>query len=78
MRAVSRRPSSRAGCGAATGWPCTPGAGTVRLGYGQVLGRPCSTAAKIGRILQRQGWTGEVTVCPACATGDRHRSDQAG
>ncbi len=41
--------------------------GTVRLGYGQVLGRPCSTAAKVGLLLQQRGWEGRPTRCPACA-----------
>ncbi|GAA3550617.1 hypothetical protein [Nocardioides daeguensis] len=41
---------------------------TVRLGYGQVLGRPCSTAAKLGRLLQARGWQGEPTVCPRCTS----------
>lgn len=53
-------------------------AGTVRLGYGQVLGRPCSTAAKVGLLLQQQGWPGQATTCPDCRTDDRQRSDQAG
>jgi hypothetical protein len=40
---------------------------TVRLGWGQVFGRPCATAAKIGRLLQQRGWTGQVRACPRCA-----------
>lgn len=39
---------------------------TVRLGWGQVVDRPCSTAAKVGRILRRRGWTGTVGACPRC------------
>jgi hypothetical protein len=39
---------------------------TVRLGYGQVVGRGCVTAAKVGRILQRKGWTGAPVRCPQC------------
>lgn len=39
---------------------------TVRLTYGQVLGAPCRTAARIGQLLGRGGWSGEVTPCPAC------------
>lgn len=42
---------------------------TVRLGYGQVLGRPCSTAAKLGLLLQRRGWRGAPLTCSACQTG---------
>ncbi len=52
---------------------------TVRLGYGQVFGRSCSTAWKIGRLLQLRGWAGEVTPCPDCPRyADRRGSDQAG
>ncbi|WP_374458095.1 type IV toxin-antitoxin system AbiEi family antitoxin domain-containing protein [Nocardioides sp.] len=32
------------------------GLGTVRLTWGQVVGRPCCTAAKLSRILVRAGW----------------------
>ncbi|WP_210649212.1 hypothetical protein [Nocardioides sp. SYSU D00065] len=32
------------------------GRGTVRLTYGQVVGRPCSTAAKLSALLERDGW----------------------
>lgn len=42
-------------------------AGTVRLGYGQVLGRACGTAGKLGRLFQLQGWPGEAIPCPRCA-----------
>lgn len=40
---------------------------TVRLGYGQVMGRSCTTAAKVGRLLQHRGWQGAPTVCVRCA-----------
>ena len=43
------------------------GADTIRLGYGQVLGRPCVTAAKLGRLFQRRGWDGSATACPECS-----------
>lgn len=36
---------------------------TLRLGWGQVFGRPCSTAAKIGRVLRARGWTGTPAQC---------------
>jgi len=36
----------------------TDGRSTVRLGWGQVFERPCSTAAKVGRLLQLAGWSG--------------------
>ena len=39
---------------------------TVRVSYGQVFERACSTAQKIGAILQRRGWDGEVKPCPDC------------
>ncbi|MCY4726780.1 hypothetical protein NYO98_10880 [Nocardioides sp. STR2] len=32
------------------------GHATVRLTWGQVVGRPCSTAAKLSLLLQRDGW----------------------
>jgi hypothetical protein len=40
---------------------------TVRLTHGQVFRDGCATAAKIGRLLQRRGWTGQPTRCPDCA-----------
>ena len=40
---------------------------TTRLGYGQVFGRSCSTAAKLGRLFQLRGWPGAATRCPHCA-----------
>lgn len=39
---------------------------TIRLGWGQAVGRPCSTARKLGRILRRLWWDGQVTPCPDC------------
>lgn len=38
---------------------------TVRLTYGLVLGSPCRTAARIARLLQRGGWTGQSHGCGA-------------
>lgn len=41
---------------------------TLRLGYGQIFERPCSTASKVGSVLNRRGWTGRVHSCGAqCA-----------
>lgn len=40
--------------------------GTVRLGYGHIFDRGCSTAVKIGRILRARGWAGAVLLCPDC------------
>ena len=43
------------------------GKATVRIRWGQVFGRPCRTAERIGRILRRRGWTGHPTPCgPDC------------
>lgn len=39
---------------------------TLRLGSGQVFGRPCSTAQKVAAVLTRRGWTGQVHRCPSC------------
>ena len=39
---------------------------TVRLGFGQVYDRPCSTAAKVALVLQHHGWTGEPVRCDEC------------
>jgi hypothetical protein len=39
----------------------------IRIGWGQAVRRPCSTAAKIGRVLNRLGWKDTVTPCPDCA-----------
>ncbi|GAB7002691.1 hypothetical protein JCM18899A_01620 [Nocardioides sp. AN3] len=39
---------------------------TVRLGWGQVFDRPCSTAGKVGALLQLHGWGGTVTRCHRC------------
>jgi hypothetical protein len=38
----------------------------IRIGWGQAVGRPCATAAKIGRILNRLGWSDRVVPCPQC------------
>ena len=43
---------------------------TVRLGRGQVYGRPCRTAAKVATLLRLRGWTGTIRLCgPDCAAG---------
>ena len=39
---------------------------TVRLGWGQVVDRPCLTARHVGALLRRQGWAGELRSCPLC------------
>jgi hypothetical protein len=43
------------------------GLGTVRLGWGQVFGRPCRTAGRIAILLQQRGWQGRPLPCgPTC------------
>ncbi|QYJ05681.1 hypothetical protein KUV85_08375 [Nocardioides panacisoli] len=42
------------------------GADTVRLGYAQVVARPCATAAKIAALLRRRGWEGALRPCADC------------
>jgi len=44
---------------------------TVRLGFGQAHERACSTAVKLGAVMNRLGWSDEAEECPACATGCR-------
>jgi hypothetical protein len=39
---------------------------TVRIGYGQVFDRGCSTAWRIGSILLDRGWRGSPTNCRLC------------
>jgi hypothetical protein len=46
------------------------GRATVRLGYGQVFERPCTTALRIALLLRRGGWTGKPHACqPQCPLG---------
>ncbi|GED98041.1 hypothetical protein [Gordonia crocea] len=39
---------------------------SLRLGWGQVVGRPCLTAAKVAAKLRRLGWSGQLARCPKC------------
>lgn len=40
---------------------------TLRLSWGQVHVRPCSTAAKVAAVLARRGWAGSLAACgPGC------------
>lgn len=39
---------------------------TLRFGWEEVVGEPCAVARQIGRMLRRQGWTGEMALCPRC------------
>lgn len=44
------------------------GHASVRLGWGQVFGRPCASARRLALILARHGWTGSPLPCSeACA-----------
>jgi hypothetical protein len=40
------------------------GRATVRLSWGQVIDRPCTTASKISQLLQRHGWSGRPIRAP--------------
>jgi hypothetical protein len=40
---------------------------SLRLSWGQVHARPCSTAAKVAAVLAHRGWAGSVAACgPRC------------
>jgi hypothetical protein len=39
---------------------------TVRLGWAQVVRDHCRSAGRLGVLLQRGGWKGSPTPCPAC------------
>lgn len=49
---------------------------TVRVGWGQVSRRQCTTALRIGTLLQASGWPGTVRRCPVCP-GDPIRGPRA-
>jgi hypothetical protein len=36
---------------------------TVRLGWGQVFGRPCRTVTRVAVLLRQRGWTGSPRPC---------------
>ena len=43
------------------------GLATLRLGWRQVVDRPCATAGKVARLLVLRGWTGRPHACsPGC------------
>jgi hypothetical protein len=42
------------------------GQDTRRISWGQVFDRPCRTAHRIGLLLQKRGWPGEVLRCREC------------
>lgn len=39
---------------------------TVRIGWGQVFGTPCRTAALLADLFGQRGWGGTARRCPAC------------
>ena len=39
---------------------------TVRLTYGQVFARGCTTVLKVAALLERRGWPGPLVPCPDC------------
>lgn len=48
---------------------------TVRLGWGQIFGSPCRTAARLGVLMVERGWQGAPSPCPACrGVDDRSRT----
>jgi hypothetical protein len=47
---------------------------TIRLGWGQAVGRPCVTARKLARVLQGRGWLGNPRSCPKCRRGESQSS----
>lgn len=44
---------------------------SIRLGWGQVYDRPCTTAVKVGQMLGNLGWPGKPAKCPRCTTTRR-------
>ncbi len=50
------------------------GRSTVRLGWGQVFGRPCRTAGQVAALLHQRGWDGAMHPCgPDCRAGNAAR-----
>jgi hypothetical protein len=56
------------------------GARTLRFGWPDVTAHRCRTAAEVGTILRRRGWTGTVRRCgPACTVaGPTRRAGEEG
>lgn len=42
---------------------------TIRLGWGQVIGDPCTTARKLARVLRQRGWAGQPRRCRSAECG---------
>lgn len=53
------------------------GYSTVRLGWGQVFGSPCRTAARLGVLLQQRGWQGVPQACSSCPPESRRSRTSA-
>ncbi len=57
------------------------GTQTLRYGWPDVTERRCGTAAEIGAVLRRRGWTGTLRPCgPSCTAAPPHgagRSERA-
>jgi very-short-patch-repair endonuclease len=47
------------------------GGQTLRLGYGQVLSRPCETAYGVARVLESRGWGDAMQRCGKCGAPDQ-------
>jgi hypothetical protein len=47
------------------------GESTLRYGWWDVLERPCLVAAEVAAVLARQGWTGQLELCPNCDSARR-------
>ena len=47
---------------------------TIRLGWGQVVDRPCRIAAYLAALLRQGGWSGRLRRCsPACPSREAVR-----
>jgi hypothetical protein len=44
---------------------------TLRIGFGQVFRHGCATAAKVGGVMQRLGWSSGPTRCAKCGGPDQ-------
>lgn len=55
--------TAAAGAGAAR---ATEGRLLPALGYHDVFDDPCGTAARVGEVLSRCGWSGQTRQCPQC------------
>lgn len=42
------------------------GYATLRIGWHDIVNRPCEVAAAIAQLLRSRGWDGQLTPCPRC------------